>query len=225
MSSVAAASSANPANAAASEAKYLAPKDICALPDLSLLGETAGKPGEGYAENETGDFPTPGCAFDLVGDSVNTFKLFVNVDKASGRFALMVEGMELAESAGFVTEDVDGLGSKALYAVQQSAEFGRLAFAPLDGTAEAVVLPTETLTNVFRVPVSGTTLTLEYNGAEVEIASDATAATVQARLQGLAGIETARVTVENGGALWRIELVETTAAAALRFAVDVADRP
>ena len=105
-------------------------------------------------------------------------------------------------------------------AVQQSGEFGRLAFAPVDGVTDAIVLPTETLTQVFRVPVSGDSLTLEYAGTQVEIASDATAATVQARLQSLAAVTTARVTIEDDGALWRIELVETTAAAALQFAVD-----
>ena len=114
------------AEAPAAKTGYAAPADICALPDLSVLGENAGKPGEGYAENESIRFETKGCAFDLVGDSINTVKLFVAVgDDAADRFAFAEEAMNAIPDA-FKLEPLSGLGTKAFYAVQLSAEDRRI---------------------------------------------------------------------------------------------------
>ncbi len=114
---------------------YAAPATPCGIADLSLLGPDVGTANEGTVETEGIDTKLTGCTYDLSGETINTFKLLVNVGAdAETRFALS-EQVWSQGIPGFVSEPVTGLGAKAIYAVRLTAENQRIesTLAMIDG--------------------------------------------------------------------------------------------
>jgi hypothetical protein len=99
---------------------YAQPSSPCDVVDLAPLGSRVGRATQSATETEGDSRPITGCVVDLeASDGDNRFRLFVSVDSdPDTRFSLFEDAWNNSPTSGFVTEPVDGLGNRAIYAAR-----------------------------------------------------------------------------------------------------------
>ncbi len=108
----------------AGDGAYSQPSSPCDVVDLRPLGSAVGRATSRSTQTEGDSRQITGCIVDLVAsDGDNRFQLFVSVDsEPDARFSVFEDAWTNSPTSGFVTEEVDGLGARAIYAARLSGD-------------------------------------------------------------------------------------------------------